>query len=486
MPGSWKSWNMTAGKVYAIYARQSIDKTDSISIETQIERCLFEVGSAPCRVYSDRGYSGKNTDRPQFQQMLEGVRSGEVCCVICYKLDRCSRSILDFTQLMELFQQHGVAFVSCTEKFDTGTPMGRAMLNICIVFAQLERETIQQRITDAYHSRCKKGYFMGGRIPFGFTLAPYVLEGRKTSRYEAVPEEAEILRQIYEHYKAPGASLSDVVLGLHQLGIRNPRRTDGLWIRPQIARLIKNPIYVMADERIYDHFLRLHAVPDNPREDYTGRNGCYLYRIGAEQHLVLAPHMGIIPSDTWLQCQKTRQISSPAQMNQVPSSWLTGVLTCKKCGRAAAIRKSIGKNGRIYRYMLCAGSRGKARLCAGFRAFPAPSVEEAVWQAITRRLDALSRSDSRAMDPLREILLHIEKQLPDEGGQMEGILQQLTVHLDKRQNSRIPAHLQQWERINTFLAHPEDITEEKKGQIASLLIDAVELTDGRVTVVWRI
>ena len=148
------------GKFYAIYARQSIDKADSISIETQIERCLFEVGNSPYRVYTDRGYSGKNTDRPQFQALMDAVMKGEISCVVCYKLDRCSRSILDFTQLINLFQQQAVDFISCTEKFDTATPMGRAMLNICVVFAQLERETIQQRITDAYHSRCKKGYFL--------------------------------------------------------------------------------------------------------------------------------------------------------------------------------------------------------------------------------------------------------------------------------------------------------------------------------------
>ena len=201
-------------KHYAVYARQSIDKSDSISIETQIERCLFEVRDVSYQIYSDRGYSGKNTDRPQFQQMLEAVQRGEICCVICYKLDRCSRSILDFSQLMNLFQQYDVAFISCTEKFDTTTPMGRAMLNICVVFAQLERETIQQRITDAYHSRCKKGYFMGGRVPFGYSLEPYLLEGKKTSCYQSVQEEADVLKLIYSIYQTPDTSLSDVVLKL--------------------------------------------------------------------------------------------------------------------------------------------------------------------------------------------------------------------------------------------------------------------------------
>ena len=125
----------------------------------------------------DKGYSGKNTDRPEFQKLLGEIRKGRVrrvivykldrisrsildFAVIVYKLDRISRSILDFANMMELFQEYDVEFVSSTEKFDTSTPMGRAMLNICIVFAQLERETIQKRVTDAYYSRCLKGFHM--------------------------------------------------------------------------------------------------------------------------------------------------------------------------------------------------------------------------------------------------------------------------------------------------------------------------------------
>ena len=129
-------------RIDAIYARQSVDKKDSISIESQIEFCKYELKGGNCKEYKDKGYSGKNTERPQFQQLMRDIESGLVRKVVVYKLDRISRSILDFANMMELFQQYNVEFVSSTEKFDTSTPMGRAMLNICIVFAQLERETI--------------------------------------------------------------------------------------------------------------------------------------------------------------------------------------------------------------------------------------------------------------------------------------------------------------------------------------------------------
>ena len=146
-------------KYDAIYCRQSVDRVDSISIESQIEYCRYEIKGGRLKTFTDKGFSGKNTDRPQFQAMMEAIRRGEVNRVIVYKLDRISRSVMDFMNLFTEFQNYGVEFVSCTEKFDTSSPMGRAMLKIIVVFAELERETIQQRVMDAYISRSRKGFY---------------------------------------------------------------------------------------------------------------------------------------------------------------------------------------------------------------------------------------------------------------------------------------------------------------------------------------
>ena len=120
-------------RIDAIYARQSVDRKDSISIESQIEFCKYELRGGNFKDYKDKGFSGKNTDRPRFQELMADIKRGLIRRVVVYKLDRISRSILDFATMMELFQQYNVEFVSSTEKFDTSTPMGRAMLNICIV-----------------------------------------------------------------------------------------------------------------------------------------------------------------------------------------------------------------------------------------------------------------------------------------------------------------------------------------------------------------
>lgn len=177
-----------------IYARQSVDREDSISIESQIELCEIEVTSPESMKFSDKGYSGKNTDRPDFKRMMERVKAGDTTRVIVYRLDRISRSVLDFAELINEFQKYNVEFVSVTERFDTSTPIGKAMLMIVMIFAQLERETIQQRVVDAYRSRSRKGFYMGGRVPYGFRLKDTVIDGIKTSMYEPIPEEIEVVR----------------------------------------------------------------------------------------------------------------------------------------------------------------------------------------------------------------------------------------------------------------------------------------------------
>ena len=257
-------------KYDAIYGRQSVDREDSISIESQIEYCQYETRGGAYKVFQDKGYSGKNTDRPQFQEMLSAIRRGEVKRVIVYKLDRISRSILDFANMMEMFQEYDVKFVSCTEKFDTETPMGRAMLSICIVFAQLERETIQMRVTDAYISRSRKGFYMGGRIPYGYKKEPFMIDGKRTSHYVIDPAEAEVVKLVYSLYAEPQTSYGDIVRYLMEQGITNSRTKDGAWDRCRIADMIKNPVYVKADLDLYRFYKDQGTNIHNSPEDFVG------------------------------------------------------------------------------------------------------------------------------------------------------------------------------------------------------------------------
>ena len=256
-------------RIDAIYARQSVDKKDSISIESQIEFCKYELKGGNCKEYTDKGYSGKNTDRPKFQELVRDIKRGLIAKVIVYKLDRISRSILDFANMMELFQQYDVEFVSSTEKFDTSTPMGRAMLNICIVFAQLERETIQKRVTDAYYSRSQRGFKMGGKAPYGFHTEPIKMDGINTKKLVVNPDEAANIRLIFEMYAQPTTSYGDITRYFAEQGILFYGKE---LIRPTLAQMLRNPVYVQADLDVYEFFKSQGTVIVNDAADFTGTN----------------------------------------------------------------------------------------------------------------------------------------------------------------------------------------------------------------------
>ena len=186
----------------AIYARQSVEKKDSISIESQIEYAKREIFTEDFKIYQDSGYSGKNTNRPAFHEMMADVQSGRIEKVVVYRLDRISRSILDFADFINILESNRISFVSATEKFDTSTPMGRAMLYIIVVFAQLERETIAERVRDNYYARVKKGAWGGGPAAFGFDLVKTTIDGKKATICQP-NEQISVVQRIFELYALP-------------------------------------------------------------------------------------------------------------------------------------------------------------------------------------------------------------------------------------------------------------------------------------------
>ena len=374
----------------AIYARQSVDRSDSISVESQIEFCAYELKGELYRTYIDKGYSGKNTERPAFLQMMRDMEDGNIRKVVVYKLDRISRSVLDFSSMIQKFQQHKVEFVSTMEKFDTSSPMGRAMLSICIVFAQLERETIQRRVADAYLSRSQKSIYMGGRVPYGFRLSPVTLSGVQTSKYEAVPEQTEIVRRIYERYACPDCSCGDIARDLSDSGIMTGEKP---WGRGRVAAILKNPVYVRADLSVYRYFRSqgIHII--NAPDDFIGENGCYLYSAGKDTsdtcergYLVLAPHEGIIPAQLWLKCREKSTVNERGLPRQkAKNTWLAGKIKCGLCGYAL-IDKHYTSG---HRYLVCS-NRMNTGVCPGPGTIYSDEVENHVRSEIIRRLGSFA------------------------------------------------------------------------------------------------
>jgi site-specific DNA recombinase len=165
--------------------------------------------------YDDGGYSGGSTDRPDLQRLLDDIRSRKVDVIVVYKVDRLTRSLADFAKLVELFDAHGVSFVSVTQQFNTTTSMGRLTLNVLLSFAQFEREVTSERIRDKIAASKRKGIWVGGNLPLGYEM--------KDGNIAVIEEEAELVRSIYRRYLELG-SVNELVRDLRQRNIRTKSR----------------------------------------------------------------------------------------------------------------------------------------------------------------------------------------------------------------------------------------------------------------------
>jgi DNA invertase Pin-like site-specific DNA recombinase len=161
--------------------------------------------------YDDGGYSGGSTDRPDLQKLLDDIRSRKIDVIVVYKVDRLTRSLADFAKLVELFDAHGVSFVSVTQQFNTTTSMGRLTLNVLLSFAQFEREVTSERIRDKIAASKRKGLWVGGNLPCGYEM--------KDGKIAIVEEEAELVRSIYRRYLELGG-VNELVRDLRERNIR--------------------------------------------------------------------------------------------------------------------------------------------------------------------------------------------------------------------------------------------------------------------------
>lgn len=375
----------------AIYARQSVDKKDSLSIEGQIKLCRKHTGEN-AQIFQDKGFSGKNTRRPAFQELIQSIEEGRIQKVVVYRLDRFSRSITDFGRLWEFLERHNVEFQSVTEQFDTSSPMGRAMLNIVLVFAQLERETTAERVKDNYIHRFSLGAWPGGPAPYGFDLTKIDIAGRRASSLRA-NRQSETVRKIFEEYDRPGTSLRGLARDLTAQGIHGPKREA--WDNVTLSRILHSPLYVRASEDVYWYYLAkglqiqqgieafdsVHACNVIGRRD-RGRNK---YNALAGQLLTVANHEGFIDAALWLRVQekleKNPQIS---RSNAGKYSWLTGLMKCGKCGYAIKINYSRPED-RFY--LICSGRSNLSSCDAAIR-IDLRELEERVAAELKELLDS--------------------------------------------------------------------------------------------------
>ena len=413
--------------------------------------------------------------------------------------------------MMELFQEYDVEFVSSTEKFDTSTPMGRAMLNICIVFAQLERETIQKRVTDAYYSRCLKGFHMSGQAPYGYQLEPTVVEGIRTKKMVADPVAADHVRLMFEMYAEPETSFGDITRYFEEQGIKIYEKS---MVRSFLSQLLRNPVYAQADLELYEFFKSQGAAIVNDASDFAGTNGCYLYqgrdvkedkdRCLKDQILVIAPHKALISSDTWLKCRKKLMANTTFQQGRKPkNTWLAGKIKCGHCGYALKATHVPNSTG----YFRCTkrtenkGCPGCGKICKEeFEQFIFSAMQEKFkdFQILHGREEKVNPKLTAYQVELAQVEAEIEKLLDTLTGANATLLayaNKKIEELDTRRQtiSKAIAELsvetispQQIKKLSYYLDNWESIDFDDKRKAADGLISTIKATSDRVQIEWKI
>lgn len=322
----------------------------------------------PCikdSVYIDKGYSGGNTNRPEFLELLKDVKNGNISKVIVYKVDRISRSLKDFVDIYSDFEKYNVEFESCSEQFDTSSAMGKATLQIIMVFAELERNMIKKRVTDNFYERGKKGLFLAGVEPFGYKKIPCVIDGINTHMLEADVYQSEIVQFIYNKY-IEEKSIGSVVNELNSKGYKTNR--DKGFTNVAVRRILRNPVYVRSNADVYMYLESRGAVINQPIDDFIGVYGCTVYSKRdnksrakfsdySGENVQMNLHQGIIDADLWLAVQHELDKNKPiSNSGKGTHTWLTGLTKCGYCGLGISVVNGQ-RDGK--RYINCGGRKNK-------------------------------------------------------------------------------------------------------------------------------
>ncbi len=343
----------------AVYTRKSTEKgleQDFNSLDAQREACEAYIASQKhegwvClrEQYDDGGFSGGNMDRPALQRLIADIEKGRVDAVIVYKIDRISRSLLDFAKLMELFEQHKVAFTSITQQFSTTTAMGRLTLNILLSFAEFERAIASERVRDKIAGAKKRGKYLGGTPAYGYDV------DYNDKRLVVNPKEADTIRWLFRRYLATN-SLVGIAKELNAKGIttkswttkRGNYRQGSLWTAQHVYRALNNKIFL--------------GLVEHEGEVYPGEQEAIIdQKLWDDVQRVLASGLG-------------RQRRQPTHET---NALLHKLIRCGHCGKAMT-NSYTRKNGKVYRYYVCGTAAKLGYDACPIRTVPAGDIENAV------------------------------------------------------------------------------------------------------------
>lgn len=355
-----------ASRFVAIYCRVSTDEQarEGVSLDEQQERlkayCKAMGWSDEVLLFIDDGYSAKSTDRPQLKRLMTYIENGEISKVMVTKLDRMSRRLLDLLTLIDMFQQHGVAFISISESFDTNTPSGRLTLQVLGAVAEFERERIRERVLDNMFHAANQGKWLT-QSPYGYRLEEKVLV-----IYEP---EAKIVRQMYELYLNHGLGFFAIARQLNEQGI--PSRHNKEWSIRSVKLLLSNPVYkgTFIWNRV-DSSKKKRTVKDD--KDWIVIDDCL---------------PAIIDKNTWERVQTKMNRPSIAPRAQTSPHLLGGILKCGNCGSGMSIGWS-GSRDRRYRVYRCSANKNKGTCTS--KQYKADEVESWFLEGLAKLSESLS------------------------------------------------------------------------------------------------
>src|SRR6202789_1024748 len=359
----------------AIYTRVSTEQgldQDFNSLDAQYEaasayiKSQAHAGWTQIRSrYDDGGYSGGSTDRPDLQRLLEDIRARKIDVIVVYKVDRLTRSLADFAKLVELFDAHGVSFVSVTQQFNTTTSMGRLTLNVLLSFAQFEREVTSERIRDKISASKRKGLWVGGMAPLG-----YDARHRKITVNEA---EAERVRTIFRGYAELG-SLNLLMADLRKRGIVTKVRTLRSGVKIGGIPFTRGPLA---------HLLR---------------NRFYVGEVTFKGEVLKGEQMPIVDTDLFdvVQAKLTEQTNNHKTTRTNSTALLTGRIFDDRGNRMTP--SHARKGGMKYRYYLSSALlHGAANRAGSVSRVPAVEIEALVIRTLREHLNPLLPVDDRGI-----------------------------------------------------------------------------------------
>ncbi|MDD5044864.1 MAG: recombinase family protein [Candidatus Omnitrophica bacterium] len=440
----------------AIYTRKSVSdglERDFTTLDAQRESCESYIASQKnegwvClpEEYDDGGFTGANTDRPALQRLMTDIKANKVTCVVVYKVDRLSRSLLDFAELLSVFEDHGVTFVSVTQHFNTQNSMGRLTLNILLSFAQFEREIISERTRDKMGAAKRKGKWIGGRPPLGYNI------DKDKHKLVINPKEAELVRKIFDLY-IEKRSLLSVTMIMNDLRYTTKQYTSETGKKFGGIQFTSNGIQLIL------------------------RNPLYIGKVSYQGELYPGEHEAIISGETFQKAQSILVENRPEWKTIKKAKHiglLSGLLRCKACNCAMYFSYNIKASKYRYHYYLCMSARKRGYKTCPTRLLSAQKIEHKIVELL-RTLTSLPKLDEKVWDTFSlqdkiAIIKTVLKEVSFDGN--KGILEIVLLKDNKRRQYKV-----ELKELKNLPVPPNQINIKNEPQLRQNLILAHQIQD---------